>query len=100
MLFILKIKIEQLLDDQSTSSQPTHQPCIRLPKISIPTFNGNLLNWTSFWKQFEVTVHSKDNLQDVEKLAYLKDVVKDTPARRVVEGLLRMAGNYAEGNWM
>ena len=39
-LFKLKIMIEQLLDNQSVGSQSIPQPCIRLPKISVPTFDG------------------------------------------------------------
>ena len=41
-------------------------------------------------------MHKKHGLQDVEKLAYLKDVVKDSPGRHVIEGLLRTPGSYAE----
>ena len=97
VLFKFKIKIKQLFDDQSASSQPSSQPVIKLPKITVPTVNGNILNWTSFWEQFEVTVHSKNNLQDVEKLVYLKDAVKNSPARHVIEGLAngwKLHGSY------
>ena len=41
-------------------------------------------------------MHSQDNLQDSEKLAYFKDAVKDSPAKHVIEGLLQMTGSYAE----
>ena len=41
-------------------------------------------------------VDSKDKLQDVEKLAYLKDAVKDSLARHVIEGLSQTAESYAE----
>ena len=44
----------------------------------------------------EVTVQSSDSLQDVEKLAYLEHAIKDSPARYVIEGLLRTAGSYTE----
>ena len=69
---------------------------IRLPKINIPSFDRNILNWASFWEQFEVAVHSQDSLRDVKKLAYLKDVVKESPAKHVIEGLSRMTGGYAK----
>ena len=69
---------------------------IYLTKINVPSFDGNILSWTSFWERFQVTVHNKDNLQDGENLAYLKDAVKDSPARHVIEGLLRTAGSHAE----
>lgn len=55
-------------------------PGIHLPKISVASFDGNILNWTSYWEQFEITVHNKDILRDIEKLAYLRDAVKSTVA--------------------
>ena len=25
---------------------------VKLPQLAVPVFNGNILNWTSFWEQF------------------------------------------------
>ena len=44
---------------------------VRLPKIEVATFNGNVLERNLFWEQFEVTVHSKIHISDAEKFAYL-----------------------------
>ena len=89
LLLQVDLKVDRLLHDVESSPKfhKTDITGICLPKISVPSFDGNILNWTSFWEQFEVAVHNKHNLQDVEKLAYLKDVVKDSPARHVIEGL-------------
>ena len=54
---------------------------IKLPKIGIPTFNGDIMEWKNFWEQFQLAVHQKTNLSDVEKLAYLQDALKDGPAK-------------------
>ena len=54
------------------------------------------MNWVSFWEQFEIAVHTKEGLRDVEKLAYLKDAVKDGPAKHVIEGLSRTADSYTK----
>ena len=45
--------------------------------MSVPTFNSNILNWNTFWQQFDVGIHSKAQLKDAEKLAYLRDALKD-----------------------
>jgi hypothetical protein len=29
----------------------------KLPKLSLPTFDGNILQWQTFWDSFESTVH-------------------------------------------
>ena len=67
-----------------------------MPKISFPSFDGNFLNWNTFWEQFEIAIHSKEQLTDAEKLSYLKDSLKSGPARHVIEGLTQTSGNYAE----
>lgn len=54
---------------------------VKLPKLDVPTFNGNILNWRSFWEQFSVSVHSRTALSDAEKLVYLRHAVKDGSAK-------------------
>ena len=75
------------------SQPPTYgiRSGIKLPKINVPTFNGNLLNWNSFWQQFNVAIHSKVQFDDAEKLVYLRDALKDEPARHVIEGMAQEA---------
>ena len=95
-LFKLKIKIERLLEEESASSLPTPQPSIKLPKISVPSFDGNIMNWASFWEQFDAAIHSQRQLKDTEMLIYLKEALKDGPAKGVIMGLAQTADNYEE----
>ena len=44
---------------------------VRLPKIEVPTFDGNVLGWNLFWEQFEVSADSKTHISDAEKLSLL-----------------------------
>ena len=68
-----------------------------LPRIEIPTFDGNILNWRLFWEQFQAAVHDKPHLGKVEKLiTYLRDALKDGPARNVIQGLTQTAESYQE----
>ena len=69
---------------------------VRLPKIDVPTFDGNILNWRSFWEQFNVSVHCRSTLSDPEKLVYLRHSLKDGSAKQVIEGLSRSGEYYAE----
>ena len=48
-----------------------------LPKLVIPTFDGNILNWRQFWEQFSVSVHDRINLSNAEKLVYLQQSIKE-----------------------
>uniref|UniRef100_A0ABD2WXB2 Peptidase aspartic putative domain-containing protein n=1 Tax=Trichogramma kaykai TaxID=54128 RepID=A0ABD2WXB2_9HYME len=45
---------------------------VQLPKINLPTFDGNFLQWTSFKDQFSALVHKVDTLDNVRKFLYLK----------------------------
>ena len=54
------------------------------------------MNWTSFWEQLEVSIHKKESLEDVKKLAYLRDALKNGSAKQVIQGVSQTAGNYAE----
>ena len=44
----------------------------RLPKLNLPTFSGNLLNWSTVRDSFEAAVHSNTTLGAVQKFSYLK----------------------------
>ena len=64
MLLQVDVKVEQLLQDVRNSPKISKAEAlsIRLLKINVPTFDGNFLNWASFWDEFEVAVLSQDNL--------------------------------------
>ena len=59
---------------------------VKLPQITIPTFDGKILTWKSFWGQFDATIYSKTGLNDTIKLMYLQDALKDGPANYVIQG--------------
>lgn len=44
---------------------PTTQSQSRLPKLSLPTFNGNPLQWQTFWDSFKAAVHSRPKLVEM-----------------------------------
>ena len=52
----------------------------KLPAISIPTFNGDILAWPTFWQKFSATVHVHDDLPESTKLAYLRTAITDPEA--------------------
>ena len=69
---------------------------VKLPKISVPTFDGNLLHWRSFWEQFSISVHDRDSLSNTEKLVYLQQSLKGGSAKGVIEGLSHTGADYDE----
>ncbi len=49
-------------------SSPMDRKVAKLPKLSVPMFNGNVLGWQTFWEQFEVAVHKSTHISNAEKL--------------------------------
>ena len=59
---------------------------VKLPKISVPMFDGNIMNWSSFFEHFEVSVHNKEILKDFYKLVYmyLREVLNNRSTKQVI----------------
>ena len=69
---------------------------VKLPKLDVPRFDGQLINWSSFWEQFQISVDEQASLSDSEKLVYLKQALKGGSARSVIEGLSRSGDQYKQ----
>ena len=59
---------------------------VKLPKLDVPTFNGDILTWKILWEQFRISVHGRSTLSDSEKLQH---ALKDSTAKCAIEGLSR-----------
>ena len=92
--FIVKGLVEAQKECGPSLETSAVETGVRIPKIEVPTFNGKVLEWNLFWERFEVSVHSKIHISDAEKFAYFRQAVKDSPARRGIEGLAHSATNY------
>ena len=66
---------------------------IRLPKMHLPNFDGNLLKWPEFWDVFESSV-DKQNISDVAKFSYLKGALRGT-AFMAISGISLTNENYS-----
>lgn len=66
-----------------------------LPKLVLPSFNGNPLEWESFWHTFRSAVHDNSSISDVQKFNYLRAQLSDG-AVRVIAGLPLTSANYAK----
>ena len=75
---------------------PFESKGVRLPKLDVPTFDGNILYWRSFLEQFHISVHDRAHLSDSEKLVYLRQSLKRGSAKVKIEGLSRSGDNYLE----
>lgn len=72
-----------------------HATKVRLPKITLKRFNGDLTRWTTFWDSFESSIHENPDLSDVDKFNYLYSLLEG-PASGAISGLKLTSANYAE----
>ena len=85
--------VKKLLNAHSSKSTvSSSENSSKLPKLNVPTFDGEVLHWQQFWEQFEVAVHNRSSLSDAEKLVYLKQ----GSARSAIEGLSQSGDQYKE----
>ncbi|XP_037037370.1 uncharacterized protein LOC119075084 [Bradysia coprophila] len=66
----------------------------KLPKIEIKKFNGEILEWLSFWSQFE-KIHQDKDLHDSDKFQYLAQaMVEGSRAKELVDSYPQTSDNY------
>ena len=102
-LFNLRVTVSRRMEE-SSKKEPTisdrlgvpTMTGVNLPRIEIPTFDGKIFNWHLFWKQFQAAVQDKPQLEEVDKLPYLREALKDGPARNVIKGLTQTAESYQQ----
>ena len=68
---------------------------VKLPKITLPHFSGNLMKWTTFWDSYESAVHNNRDLTAVDKFNCLKSLLERS-AYDAIAGLTLSAANYSE----
>ncbi|KRY06664.1 hypothetical protein T12_11394, partial [Trichinella patagoniensis] len=67
----------------------------RLPEIILPKFTGKVLEFPSFWAQFEANVHKRRDLDNATKFTYLLSNTEGT-ARNAIEGIPLTPENYSQ----
>ena len=65
---------------------------VKLPRLIIKEFDGDVLEWNSFIDSFKAAVH-ESTITDVEKFNYLRGYLKGA-ALKTVDGLLLCNENY------
>ncbi|XP_052892561.1 uncharacterized protein LOC128300513 [Anopheles moucheti] len=79
----------------STLSQTLHGASrVRLPKMELPTFSGEITQWLTYKDRFTSMVHDVADLSDVLKLQYLLASLKGEAAQQF-DHVQLIDGNYA-----
>ena len=69
------------------------QNSVKLPRLTIDKFNGDVSLWRDFWNQFETAIDQNETLSKTEKFTYLKSYLSGAAAKTVA-GLMLTDSNY------
>ena len=64
----------------TNSSSSTSTRRVKLPELKLTPFNGNSLDWPSFWEEFTSAVDNVPELLESSKVSYLRSALKDETA--------------------
>lgn len=67
---------------------------VKLPTITLPTFNGQYSQWMQFKDAFLSLIDNNPTLSEIQKLQYLRGTLKNE-ALQFIEGLETTAENYS-----
>ena len=76
-------------------SPPVEDPGTRprLPKLTLPKFRGDVMNWSAFWDSYKSAVHDHTSIPVVDKFNYLNSLLEG-PAHQTIQGLTLNERNY------
>ena len=86
----------------TTSSTSTTSPCcgsVRqhdLPSIDVPQFNGEILQWSTFWATFKSTIEDRKDLTNTQRLQYLRKAIKDPDTAALLTSPIESPDMYLE----
>ena len=80
--------------DAASSASTTRESKleVKLPKLELPKFGGEVIEFPSFWDRFQVSVHST-NIPEVQKFVYLDSLLYGE-AKNTINGISITADNY------
>lgn len=90
---LIKRKVDCKDDRYQDNSKGRKKLNVRLPEIKMPTFDGDCLQFISFLELFTNCIDARNDISDIEKFSYLKNLLKGEAAR-AIEGLAIVSANY------
>ena len=89
---LAEIKVKPDTAPASSDSDVNMVKTAKLPRLELPKFSGNVMDWPSFWDKFTAIV-DKSDLQTVSKFTYLQSLLEGE-AKSAIHGLSTTADHY------
>ena len=92
-LFASPIQNDDKHSVHAGSNASSSQVDVKLPKLNLPCFGGDVREWTSFWEQCKTAIDDS-GLPDVSKFTYLRSLL-NSDAKQCIEGLSQSGAHYS-----
>ena len=97
------VRLQEAVKETGTATPSTsvavmphaHDHRIKLPKLTIQSFDEDVTLWMPFWDSYDSAIHQNPSLSEVDKFNYLRSLLRGT-AREAVSGLILTTANYQE----
>ena len=66
----------------------------RLPRLELPSFNGENSGWRPFWKKFNNVLMKDPTLTDIDRLSFLLMTMKCKEGKEIIDSQTRQGPNY------
>ncbi|KRZ81681.1 hypothetical protein T08_14585 [Trichinella sp. T8] len=83
------------VNSKQTASLTSAAEQIKPARVRLPKFDGDILQFKSFWDQFERNIHQREGLSDITKFLHLRSCLSGS-ALKATEGVTICAENYPE----
>ncbi|UYV60869.1 hypothetical protein LAZ67_1002644 [Cordylochernes scorpioides] len=91
---VLEAKTEEKRAMSEAGGEGSKRAHLRLPKMELPCFDGDLEGWISWWSRFK-RIHEDRELDDDEKMHYLvQAMVPGSRAHRLLGAYIHTGKNY------
>ena len=88
-----RLEMEKTAMEKKLDNDGAHKTCVKLPKLDLIKFDGNILHWQEFSDSFNSAIHQNKSLHPVDKLNYSRaQLVGD--AYEAIAGLSMTNANY------
>ena len=81
------------VSSHSKSSDEVKKQSVSLPKLRLPIFEGDILQFQEFWDKFTTVIDSREDISVVDKFSYLQSLLKGS-ASACLQGLALTSVNY------
>ncbi len=66
----------------------------RLPRLELPSFNGENSGWHSYWEKFNNILKKDPTLTDVDRLSFLLMTIKCKEGKEIIDSKTRQGPDY------